>query len=86
MANDKAPEGKIFVCDACGRVSRWRYGFGPNGMNNDAEGRCIASHGWDESCVMNASLVDVSELPPKIAARVSDLSRADSVDQPASPV
>jgi hypothetical protein len=40
--NDSAKEGHIFVCAACGKRSRDRYG----------EQRI--SRGWDESCMMNA--------------------------------
>lgn len=38
-----APEGQIWVCGACGKTSRSKYG-------NQAQ------YGWDESCVMNAVL------------------------------
>lgn len=42
--NDEAPEGQVFVCGACGKRSKDRYGF-----------KAI-SHGWDESCMLNAVL------------------------------
>lgn len=39
--NERAPEGKVYVCCGCGKVSRWRYGFDEKGKND-------ASSGWDE--------------------------------------
>lgn len=42
--NYVAPEGQIWRCGACGRLSRDRYG-------NQA-----LSASWDESCFMNAVL------------------------------
>lgn len=39
-----APAGQIFVCGACGKRSRDRYGF----QKIDA--------GWDESCMLQAVL------------------------------
>jgi hypothetical protein len=44
MANHEAPEGQVYVCGACGRRSRDKYGFKP------------IDAGWDESCAMNAVL------------------------------
>lgn len=37
-----APDGQVFVCGACGRVSKSLYGDGTSG--------------WDESCMFNAVL------------------------------
>jgi hypothetical protein len=62
MANEQAPTGKIFQCLACGKVSRYRYGFNPEGRHNDAQGLPYASYGWDESCMMNCALVDATEI------------------------
>lgn len=45
-----APPGQIWVCCACGKTSPDRFG-GPN-----------ASVGWDESCMLNASLFEKSRL------------------------
>ncbi len=45
-----APEGQIYVCAACGKRSRTRYGFDDNNQNVGP------SHGWDESCMLNAVL------------------------------
>ena len=50
MSNERAPEGHVFVCGACGKVSRWRYGFGDDGRRD-------ATLGWDESCMLHAVLV-----------------------------
>lgn len=41
-----APEGKVWVCTACGKQSHDRAGTRP------------ISYGWDESCFLNAVLVD----------------------------
>ncbi len=40
-----APNGTIWVCQACGKTAQDRYGI---------EGE--HSHGWDESCMLNAVL------------------------------
>lgn len=50
MSNHKAPEGTIYVCAACGKRSRWRYGFDEAGKN------CGPSKGWDGSCMTHAVL------------------------------
>ena len=42
-----APEGKLWVCGACGKTATNRYG---------EEG------GWDESCMLNSGLHDVDKL------------------------
>lgn len=47
--NDRAPEGTTFVCGACGKRSRTRYGF------DDTGARC-ADAGWDASCMLHAVL------------------------------
>lgn len=44
--NERAPEGQVFVCGACGKTARWRYGFDDKNKN-DPE----ASPGWDSSCM-----------------------------------
>lgn len=58
-----APEGQVWVCGACGKRSRTRYGW-------DAEGKnAFVDHGWDVSCAMHAVLchdtVDGSFRPVK---------------------
>lgn len=50
MSNEIAPEGKVFVCCACGKRSRDRYG--------DQK----IDWGWDESCMLNCNLFDESDL------------------------
>ncbi len=50
-----APEGQTWVCQACGKTSRSRYGF-------DAANKSVAMRGWDEICMMNASLFEDSQL------------------------
>jgi hypothetical protein len=42
-----APEGKIWVCCACGKTADDSYGI--DGWH---------SWGWDESCMLNAVLMD----------------------------
>ncbi len=49
-----APEGKVYVCGACGKTSRNRAGFTPR--NGDRNSTTCASPGWDESCMLNAVL------------------------------
>lgn len=50
MANEDAPEGSVWVCTACGKMARDKYGFKP------------ISWGWDESCMLNADLFSLEEL------------------------
>jgi len=45
MSNQVAKEGHVFVCQACGKMSRDRYGNQP------------ISGGWDESCMLNCTEV-----------------------------
>ena len=45
-----APEGSIWVCMACGKTSKSRYGF-------DADNKNVAMMGWDESCMLNSRLI-----------------------------
>ena len=44
MANEIAPEGQVYVCGACGKRSRDRYGS------------ARIDYGWDESCMLNSVL------------------------------
>jgi hypothetical protein len=48
--NEVAPEGQVFVCMACGKMSRDKYG--------DQQ----ISRGWDVSCMLNSALFDETEL------------------------
>ena len=41
MSDNIAPVGRIWVCRACGKTARDKYG---------------ESGGWDESCMLNAVL------------------------------
>jgi hypothetical protein len=51
MSDDQiAPEGSVWVCGACGKTAKDRYG-GPN--DNPL---------WDESCMLNAVLCDATTL------------------------
>lgn len=47
--NTRAPKGKIYQCQACGKKSVWAHGFTKKGDYCD--------WGFDVSCVMNAILV-----------------------------
>jgi hypothetical protein len=49
MANEKAPKGKVWICAACGKRSKDRYG------NQKID------QGWDESCILNSVLVSEGE-------------------------
>jgi hypothetical protein len=44
-----APEGKIWVCRACGKRSEYQAGYQP-GFKCD--------YGWDVSCFLNSELQD----------------------------
>ena len=48
--NSVAPVGRIWVCQACGKRSRDRYGDQ------------TINRGWDVSCVLNSLLCDESKL------------------------
>jgi len=52
IGNRMAKEGNVFVCCACGKTSKWKYGFDKEG-NQIVDGERIASPGWDVSCMMN---------------------------------
>lgn len=47
MSENIAPEGKIWVCAACGRTTKDKYG---------------GERGWDESCMLNAVLCDEAKV------------------------
>ena len=54
MSEDRmAPKGKIWFCPHCKREAEDRYGL-----------RGQKSHGWDESCMLNAILVDAEPRDP----------------------
>lgn len=60
--NAIAPEGQVYVCVACGKRSRDKYG------------EQKISHGWDESCMLNCSLVHENLLVVKDGRVVEILS------------
>lgn len=59
---DLAPAGKVWRCLACGKRSRTRFGFIDDGTSRGGDhlpdGTRVAEPGWDESCMLNAELVD----------------------------
>ena len=62
-----APEGKIWVCLACGKVSKDLFG-----SNNPEE----TTRGWDESCVLNAQLFDTDKLVFDVdSGRVTEIKK-----------
>ena len=48
---DIAPDGQIWICQACGKRSKSQFGFDAAGKRTNLD------HGWDESCMMNSVLV-----------------------------
>jgi hypothetical protein len=62
--NRPAREGFLFVCGACGKTSTWRYGFASIGQFNllNPETPVVTSPGWDESCMLNASEVEIERI------------------------
>lgn len=50
LTDNIAPEGKSWVCLACGKVSKDKYGG------------ATASPGWDVSCMLNSDLFDEDQL------------------------
>lgn len=53
--NEKAPDGQIWICVYDNKLAIWKYGF-------DDAGKGCSSFGYDESCMMNASLVSLRDL------------------------
>lgn len=51
-----APDGQVWVCGACGKTSRTRYGW-------DHTQRSVASPGWDASCMTWAVLCHAERDP-----------------------
>jgi hypothetical protein len=85
MSNEVAPKGAVWVCGACGKRSKDKYG-------NQAIDR-----GWDVSCAMNSVLCDESTLvfedgwkggvPPgiEVHGRVIKADDWKSPDEPPEP-
>lgn len=66
MPDDRiAPDGKLWVCTACGKTAKNRHGP-PN-----------ADQGWDESCVLNSHLFNKDELIFNEQGRVVAISEGD---------
>ena len=53
---EPAPEGKIWLCLACGKLSHTRNGY----YKNDES--AAISPGWDEACMLKAILIDENKL------------------------
>lgn len=66
--NEIAPEGEVWVCQACGKMSKDKYGFQK------------ISWGWDESCMLNSALFKESELVIE-DNRVIKILRESDVEQ-----
>lgn len=45
-----APDGKLWVCFACGKTAKDKFGG------------ALAMEGWDASCMINSGLVDIDKL------------------------
>lgn len=50
-----APEGYIWICLACGKTSKSKYGF-------DQDHKPVAMRGWDVSCSLNSQLFLESQI------------------------
>jgi uncharacterized UBP type Zn finger protein len=48
-------EDEVWLCLACGKTSRTKYGF-------DTDGKNVCDHGWDVSCSMHSQLIKIEEL------------------------
>ena len=60
-----APPGSLWVCHACGKTNRHRYGdFG-------------SMRGWDSSCAMQSGLYSEDRLVRGADGRVVELKEAD---------
>ena len=68
---DLAPEGQTWVCCACGKTARSRYGF-------DAEGNRTTRQRWDESCAMNAELFSNTRLVFGDSGLVVDIKKTEA--------
>ena len=59
-----APDGYMWVCAACGKLSKERTGSDPD-----------ASYGWDASCFLNAVLVKEGDYELGADGRVCKLTK-----------
>jgi hypothetical protein len=48
----------VWVCQACGKTSRTKYGFLDNGERSFEDGTPVSDPGWDESCMLHAVLCE----------------------------
>lgn len=71
-----APDGQVWVCGACGKTSRTRYGF-------DDDDKNVCDPGWDESCMLNSTLCHEASLVRTKGGRVT---HAKAVENGASGV
>jgi len=60
--NKQADKGNLFVCCACGKISKWKYGFDDEGNHEDVGGERYASWCWDASCMMHAVELPIDTL------------------------
>lgn len=51
----KCADDETWICMACGKMSRTKYGF-------DEDGKNCCDHRWDVSCSMNSMLIKKDEL------------------------
>jgi hypothetical protein len=71
--NQVAPDGQVFVCMACGKMSKDRYGM-----------QRISS-GWDESCMLNAILCYRNKLVMQTANSVRSIDEGGIVKEELQP-
>lgn len=64
--NKVAPKGYVFVCLACGKRSRDRYG--DKAIN----------HGWDVSCVLNCDMFKEESLVLNEHGRVTEIKNTNA--------
>lgn len=76
MSNKKSPPECIYVCACCGKMSDWRYGFAP-----ESQPKAETTRGWDESCMMHATLIRREDIVEIIDGRVTK-TRPDTRAQP----
>lgn len=66
--NIRAPKGQIWVCTACGKKARDKYGFDP------------IDHGYDVSCMINSVLCYEDKLRLKDSGRVAEVLKGGVVE------
>lgn len=68
-SNKLATPPRVWVCAACGKQSRSRSGYGPDGE------RAAISDGWDSSCTTWAVLCVPDESSPSKWRAVDEVTR-----------